>query len=118
MNLLKGDGQILSTVANISVTGQPGNVQAPCGPRIPRCVVAPWVTCRRLSSQPLSSPAWPSVTGVCVGNSSMRPLASNSATSVFADTVSGWRKQHHFNPSEESRVVGAQGEEEREQPGP
>ena len=53
-----------------------------------------------------------------MGNSSMRPLASNSATSVFADTVSGWRKQHHFNPSEESRVVGAQGEEEREQPGP
>ena len=53
-----------------------------------------------------------------MGNSSVRLLASNPAASVFTDAVSGWRKQRYFNSSEESPVVSAQGEEEREQPGP
>lgn len=48
----------------------------------------------------------------------MVKIIKTESITVFADTVSGWRKQHHFNPSEESRVVCAQGEEEREQPGP
>ena len=65
-----------------------------------------------------SVPAWPSVTGVCVDNSSVCLRASDPVTSVFADAGSRWRKQHRFNSSEESPIISPQGEEECEQPGP